>query len=91
MDNSPAAKNEHGSRTYVVHIGTVTLKFHETHVLASLILEEAGFTPPTDYTLEMLKGQQGPAEKEFNSTDLVPLDAEHARHFRAVPRGGGRA
>jgi hypothetical protein len=39
----------------------------------------------------MLRGAQGPAEREFASTDQIDLDVAHARHFRAVPRGGGRA
>jgi len=80
-----------GGRTYVVHLGTLTLKYDESPVAASQILTAAGFTPPEDYTLEALKGAQGPAEQEFASSDMVPLDESHARHFRAVPRGGGRA
>jgi len=88
----PAATARHqDGRTFVVHIGALTLKFDESPVQAATILTKAGFTPPEDYTLERLKGAQGPAEEEFEAADLVPLDEAHAQHFRAVPKGGGRS
>lgn len=97
MDNSEVgaevadAAQHKSSRTYVVHIGTLTLKFDASPVQAALIMTKAGFTPPEDYTLERLKGAQGPAEQDYEAADSVPLDEAHAQHFRAVPKGGGRA
>ena len=93
-DNAVAApgKEQHNSgRTYVVQIGTLTLKFDESPVLAAIILTRAGFEPAEDYTLERLKGAQGPVEQEYQAGDPVLLDEAHAQHFRAVPKGGGRA
>jgi len=85
------AAQHKGGRTYVVHIGALTLKFDASPVQAALILTRAGCTPPEDYTLERLKGAQGPAEQEYEAADLVTLDEAHAQHFRAVPKGGGRS
>lgn len=86
-----AAERDHDGRTFVVHIGTLNLAFHESPVKAALILTSAGFTPPEEYSLERLKGAQGPAEQQYEAGDDVPLDEPHGRHFRAVPRGGGRS
>ena len=85
------AERDQGGRTYVVHVGALTLKYRESPVLAARILSDAGFAPPEEYVLEMLQGARGPAVQQFQSSDPVPLDHEHARHFRAVPVGGGRA
>jgi hypothetical protein len=90
-DPSAAPRRGEGRRIYVVHLGTLTLKYDESPVLAARILTDAGFTPPEEYVFEELKGAQGPVEREFQSNEMVPLDEAHARHFRAVPRGGGRA
>lgn len=78
-------------RTYVVHIGTLTLKYYNSPVEAARILTDAGFTPPADHVLERLKGANGSLEQAYQSTDQVELDTAHATHFRAVPKGGGRA
>lgn len=82
---------ERDGRTYVVHLGTITLKYRESPVLAGRILTDAGFTPPEEYVLEMLQGPRGPAVQQFQPGEPVTLDEAHARHFRAVPVGGGRA
>jgi hypothetical protein len=89
-DEGAASGQGHG-RTYVVLIGALELKYVESPVRAERILTDAGFTPATDYMLERLKGAQGPAEQEYQADEPVALDAEHARHFRAVPKGGGRS
>jgi len=86
-----AGQHAGAGRTYVVHIGTLTLKFDESPVLAGVILTRAGFEPATDYTLERLKGAQGRVEQEYQAGDPVTLDDAHEQHFRAVPKGGGRA
>mgnify|MGYP001138664406 CR=1 FL=1 len=92
VQNQAQSKGQdQNGRTFVVHIGTLTLKYETSPVPAAHILEDAGFRPPEDYILEALRGAQGPAEQQFESAQQVPLDEPHARHFRAVPRGGGRA
>ena len=90
IDGAVATADQSG-RVYVIHIGAVELKYDTSPILAARILGDAGFAPPEDYVLEMLRGDHGPAEHEFASTENVSLDDPHARHFRAVPRGGGRA
>jgi hypothetical protein len=90
-DHASLAAADHSGRVFAIHIGAVELKYDVSPVLAGRILSDAGFAPPEDYVLEMLRGRQGPAEREFSSAEDVPLDDPHARHFRAVPRGGGRA
>jgi hypothetical protein len=78
-------------RLFVVHVGRVKLEYREAQVLASRILEDANFTPGADFVLEALRGENGPAEREYQPGDTVDLTAKHTHHFRAVPRGGGRA
>lgn len=90
-DHAQSKGQEQAGRTYVVHIGTLTLKYDTSPVSAARILKDAGFQPPEGYVLEALRGAQGPAEQQFESTQQVPLEGPHERHFRAVPRGGGRA
>jgi len=78
-------------RTYVVHVGRIKLEYHEANVLASKILEDANFKPAEDYILESLHGENGPAMHDYQPGDSVDLSAADSSHFRAVPRGGGRA
>lgn len=82
---------EQVNREYVIHVGALALKYEASSVSANRILEDAGFIPPEEYVLEALRGAQGPAEQQFETTEQVPLNEPHDRHFRAVPRGGGRA
>lgn len=87
-----ANPNEHHRRpTYAIHVGTVELTFHESPVRARRILDDAGFRPPDEYVLEALAGPNGPAVKEYNADEDVPLGDHHPQYFRAVPKGGGRA
>lgn len=90
-EHAASKGQEQGGRTYIVHIGTLTLKYDTSPAPAARILDDAGFRPAEEYVLEALRGAQGPAEQQFDSTQLVPLDGPHQRHFRAVPLGGGRA
>jgi hypothetical protein len=78
-------------RVFVVHVGRVKLDYRENPVLASRILEDANFKPAEEFVLEALRGENGPAEREYQAGDVVDLTAKDSHHFRAVPRGGGRA
>jgi hypothetical protein len=78
-------------RVYVVHVGRVKLEYGEPMVRASQILEDANFTPAEEFVLEALQGANQPATREYQATDLVDLGGKDSHHFRAVPRGGGRA
>jgi hypothetical protein len=78
-------------RVFTVHVGRVRLEYSESSVLASRILEEANFKPAEEFVLEALRGEHGPAEREYQPGDVVDLTNKDSHHFRAVPRGGGRA
>lgn len=78
-------------RVFVVHVGRVKLDYRENTVLASRILEDANFKPAEEFVLEALRGENGRAEHEYQPGDAVDLAARDSHHFRAVPRGGGRA
>jgi hypothetical protein len=78
-------------RVFVVHVGRVKLEYRDNTVLASRILEDANFKPAEEFVLEALRGENGPAEREYQTGDVVDLAAKGSHHFRAVPRGGGRA
>ncbi len=77
---------------FVVFVGTTQEKFEQSLVKAELLLEKAGATPVTDFTLEALTHKGGAAEKQYTAADLVDI-APNTGHkfFRAVPKGGGRA
>lgn len=77
-------------RQYVVFLGKAKLTYHEAVVKARRILEDGGARPAEEFVLEQLKGESGQAVKEYEPGEDVPLD-RGAKHFRAVPRGGGRA
>jgi hypothetical protein len=85
MDSNPH------SRTFEVHVGAVKLTYHTSPVKARQILEDANFRPAEEYVLESLKGAKGPPVHEYQADDDVDLTLEDSHHFRAVPRGGGRA
>src|SRR5438105_4496058 len=78
-------------RVFVVHVGRVKLEYSENTVLARRILEDANFKPAEEFVLEALLGEHGAAEREYQPDDVVDLAAKDSHHFRAVPRGGGRA
>lgn len=78
-------------RVYVVHVGRIKLEYYESTLLASRILEDANFKPAAEYVLEALRGENGPSEREYQAGDMVDLTAQDSHHFRATPRGGGRA
>jgi hypothetical protein len=74
-----------------IHVGTIELTYHESPVRAGRILEDAGFRPPDDFILEALKGPHGPPVHEYRADQDIPLGEDRPKHFRAIPRGGGRA
>lgn len=74
---------------YEIHVGKVKLEYDTPEVKADTILKDAGAEPPADYNLEATQGEGGKVLKEFTGEQLVNL--EEYKHFRFVPKGGGRA
>ena len=78
-------------RVFVVHVWRIKLEYDETPVPAKTILEDANFKPAEEFVLEGLSGANGAAEAEYQAGDSVDLTLNSSHHFRATPRGGGRA
>lgn len=79
------------TKSYIVFVGKVKLSYEESPIPASRLLADGGATPVEKFILEGLQGESGRAVKEYQPNDMVDLNEQHSKHFRAVPSGGGRA
>lgn len=78
-------------RVFVIHVGRIKLTYEESPVSAKRILEDANFKPAEEFVLEALRGENGSSVHEYQAGDTVDLTLSTSHHFRATPRGGGRA
>ncbi len=80
---------EETNRTFEIFVGDFREEWKQEKVLASEILQRAGYKDYSSFILEALDHKNGKAVAEFKPTETIDLTLKDRKFFRATPGGGG--